>query len=169
MLATFKNNFSIDNSNHSNQQQKQTLRNEKDLILNTNSSLSELNSGNEILKHVNKNIVQNPMHSRLFAVVQIAGSQYKITTEDIVLVRNPFYPTIGDRIRLEKVLLIGGKDFTVLGKPLVSKEFVRIEATVIEKTLSQNVIVFRYKPRKDNRRMDCKFFYNYECFFIQSK
>lgn len=32
-----------------------------------------------------------------------------------------------------------------------------IEATVIEKTLSNNVIVFRYKPRKDNRRMDCEF------------
>jgi large subunit ribosomal protein L21 len=54
------------------------------------------------------------------------------------------------------VLLVGGRDFTIAGKPLVSKELVRIEATVIEKTLSNNVIVFRYKPRKNNRRMDCK-------------
>ena len=101
--------------------------------------------------------IQNPMHSRLFAVVMIGGSQFKITTEDIILVRNHFYPTIGDRIRLEKVLLVGGKDFTLFGKPLVSKEFVKIEATVIEKTLSNNIIIFRYKPRKNNKKMDCEF------------
>ncbi|RNA19561.1 iron-sulfur NUBPL isoform X1 [Brachionus plicatilis] len=99
-------------------------------------------------------IAQDPRLSRLFAVVMIGGSQFKITTEDVILVKNHFFPTIGDRIRLEKVLLVGGKDFTVIGKPLVSKNFVNIEATVIEKTLSNNVIVFRYKPRKDNRRMD---------------
>jgi hypothetical protein len=55
----------------------------------------------------------------------------------------------------KKVLLVGGKDFTIAGKPLVSKEIVRIEATVIEKTLSNNVIVFSYTPRKDNRKMSC--------------
>jgi ribosomal protein L21 len=43
------------------------------------------------------------LNQRLFAVVSIGGSQYKITTEDIILVRNQFYPTVGDRIRLEKV------------------------------------------------------------------
>ncbi|CAF0784925.1 unnamed protein product [Brachionus calyciflorus] len=106
-----------------------------------------------VFEHCNK-IAQDPRLSRLFAVVMVGGSQYKVTTEDVIMVRNHFYPTIGDRIRLEKVLLVGGKDFTVLGKPLLSKEFVNIEATVIEKTLSNNVIVFRYKPRKDNRKMD---------------
>ena len=38
-----------------------------------------------------------------------------------------------------------------------SQQFVSIEATVIEKTLSNNIILFTYKPRKDNRRMRCKF------------
>ena len=41
--------------------------------------------------------------SRLFAVVMVGGSQYKVTTEDIIVVQNSFYPTIGDKIRLEKV------------------------------------------------------------------
>lgn len=86
----------------------------------------------------------------------IAGSQFKVTTEDVIVVRNAFHPTIGDKIRLEKVLLVGGKDFTVVGKPLLSKQFVRVDATVIEKTLSQDVIIFTYKPRKDNRKWNCK-------------
>ena len=46
---------------------------------------------------------QDPRSSRLFAVVMIGGSQFKITTEDVIMVKNHFYPTIGDRIRLEKV------------------------------------------------------------------
>lgn len=49
----------------------------------------------------------------------IAGSQFKVTNEDVIVIRNPFYPTIGDKIRLEKVLLVGGNDFTIVGKPLV--------------------------------------------------
>lgn len=49
----------------------------------------------------------------------IGGSQYKVTNDDVIVVRNHFYPTIGDKIRLEKVLLVGSKDFTVVGKPLV--------------------------------------------------
>ncbi len=72
---------------------------------------------------MNKNVLlrssSDPRYSRLFAVVMIAGSQYKITVDDTIIIRNPFYPTIGDRIRLEKVLLVGGKDFSVLGKPLL--------------------------------------------------
>ena len=47
---------------------------------------------------------QNPRLSRLFAVVMIGGSQFKVTTEDVIVVRNHFYPTIGDKIRLEKVI-----------------------------------------------------------------
>ncbi len=49
----------------------------------------------------------------------IGGSQFKVTTEDVIVIRNHFYPTIGDKIRLEKVLLVGGKDFTVVGKPIL--------------------------------------------------
>lgn len=40
---------------------------------------------------------------RLFAVVQICGKQRKITSEDIIVVEGYFPPTVGDRIRLEKV------------------------------------------------------------------
>ena len=71
-----------------------------------------------IYNHLNAKC-KDPRLNRLFAVVMIAGSQFKVTTEDVITVRNSFYPTIGDKIRLEKVLLVGSSDFTVIGKPLL--------------------------------------------------
>jgi large subunit ribosomal protein L21 len=69
---------------------KQVDKNEKQVI-------------KSVTEHCNK-IVQDPRLSRLFAVVMIGGSQFKVTTEDVIMVRNQFYPTIGDKIRLEKVI-----------------------------------------------------------------
>lgn len=71
-------------------EEKQIDKNDKNIIKN-------------VFDDCNK-IVQDPRSSRLFAVVMIGGSQFKITTEDVIMVKNHFYPTIGDRIRLEKVL-----------------------------------------------------------------
>lgn len=53
---------------------------------------------------VNEAIV-DPAVGRLFAVIQVAGKQYKITTDDIIVVEGFFVPEVGDRIRLEKVRL----------------------------------------------------------------
>lgn len=90
--------------------------------------------------------------SRLFAVVHIRGLQRKVTTEDLVIVHGSFPPNIGERIRLEKVLLVGSKDFTLIGKPLLSRTLVNVEATVIEKTLTHSKPCLNYRPRKNDRK-----------------
>ena len=59
----------------------------------------------ETIDEVNKEI-QTKAHGRLFAVIHIAGKQFKITTDDIIVVQGYWAPDIGDRIRLEKVLRI---------------------------------------------------------------
>ncbi|CAL1531425.1 unnamed protein product [Lymnaea stagnalis] len=89
---------------------------------------------------------------RLFAVVYIRGMQHKVTTEDIIAVKLDFPPTVGDKLRLEKVLAVGGKDFTLFGQPLLSREVVRVDATVVEKTLSHNRIWLVYRKRKNFKR-----------------
>uniref|UniRef100_A0A3B3XGG4 Large ribosomal subunit protein bL21m n=1 Tax=Poecilia mexicana TaxID=48701 RepID=A0A3B3XGG4_9TELE len=73
---------------------------------------------------------------RLFAVVHFAARQWKVTNEDLILVENHIEAECGDRIYLEKVLLVGAEDFTLVGRPLLGKELVRVKATVIEKTES---------------------------------
>ncbi|XP_064628559.1 large ribosomal subunit protein bL21m-like [Lineus longissimus] len=86
---------------------------------------------------------------RLFAVIYINGRQRKITTEDIIIVEGQFPPDIGDRIKLEKVLLVGSKDFTAIGRPMLNRNQTTIEATVIEKTLETTKPFYTYK-RKQN-------------------
>lgn len=56
---------------------------------------------------------------RLFAVIYLGGHQWKITTEDILVVQGHMHFDVGDRIRLEKVLLVGGENFTLVGRPLL--------------------------------------------------
>lgn len=51
---------------------------------------------------------------------------------------------------------MGGKDFSLIGKPLIQRDLVKVEATVIEKTLSHTKIHFRKKRRKQYKRIHCK-------------
>lgn len=89
---------------------------------------------------------------RLFAVVHFAGHQWKVTNEDLILIENHIDAECGERIRMEKVLLVGAEDFTLVGRPLLGKELVRVEATVIEKTESWPKIHMRFWKRHRYRR-----------------
>ncbi|KAI9581271.1 39S ribosomal protein L21, mitochondrial [Glossina fuscipes] len=89
---------------------------------------------------------------RLFAVVHLCGKQFKVTAGDIILVEGYWPPAIGDQLSLEKVMLAGGKDFTLIGMPLVEPGLVDVKATVIEKTLSHTKTIFKKKRRKQYMR-----------------
>lgn len=54
------------------------------------------------------------------------------------------------------MLLAGGSDFTLVGRPIVQKGLVKVEATVIEKTLSHTKTNFKKKRRKQYKRINCK-------------
>uniref|UniRef100_A0A671QJG5 Large ribosomal subunit protein bL21m n=1 Tax=Sinocyclocheilus anshuiensis TaxID=1608454 RepID=A0A671QJG5_9TELE len=84
---------------------------------------------------------------RLFAVVHFASRQWKVTDEDLILIENHIDAACGDRIRMEKVLLVGGNDFTLVGKPLLSRDLVQVHATVIEKTESWPMVHMRFWKR----------------------
>lgn len=58
---------------------------------------------------------------------------------------------IGNEIVLKKVLLVGTREWTAIGVPLL--ENARVYATVEEQTLTQKVLVFKYKRRKNYRRL----------------
>ncbi|XP_059185388.1 39S ribosomal protein L21, mitochondrial [Centropristis striata] len=92
-------------------------------------------------------LIQQQDFGRLFAVVHFAGRQWKVTGEDLILIENQIEAECGDRIRMEKVLLVGAEDFTLLGRPLLGKDLVRVEATVIEKTESWPRVHMRFWKR----------------------
>lgn len=69
------------------------------------------------------------------------------------------HPTnVGDVIRAEKVLLLGSRDFTLLGRPLLRPDLVRVEATVVEKSLTHTKTIFRNRRRKNYMRINCNYF-----------
>lgn len=116
------------------------------------SQSTDVIKSREIVEAVNAQINSEDL-GRLFAVVHVAGFQRKVTVNDIIVVETSSYPSVGTRIRLEKVLLVGSKDFTLVGRPLLSRSVVNIEATVIEKTLSPMVLSFLMVRRRRVRKL----------------
>uniref|UniRef100_F6QZ32 Large ribosomal subunit protein bL21m n=1 Tax=Macaca mulatta TaxID=9544 RepID=F6QZ32_MACMU len=110
-----------------------------------------LPSPTEVVRRVNE-LIATGQYGRLFAVVHFASRQWKVTSEDLILIGNELDLACGDRIRLEKVLLVGADNFTLLGKPLLGKDLVRVEATVIEKTESWPRIIMRFRKRKNFKK-----------------
>ncbi|XP_030622185.1 large ribosomal subunit protein bL21m isoform X2 [Chanos chanos] len=104
-----------------------------------------------IVKKVN-NLLENGEYGRLFAVVHFASRQWKVTNEDLILIENHIDAECGERIRLEKVLLVGGEAFTLIGRPLLGRDLVRVEATVIEKTESWPMVHMRFWKRHRYQR-----------------
>ncbi|XP_075568027.1 large ribosomal subunit protein bL21m isoform X2 [Pelecanus crispus] len=105
----------------------------------------------EVVQKVNK-MIATGQYGRLFAVVHFASKQWKITSEDLIMMDNVLEAECGDRIRMEKVLLVGADDFTLIGRPLLGKDLVRVEATVIEKTESWPKINMRFRKRHNYQK-----------------
>lgn len=104
-----------------------------------------------VIKTVNEAAKNN---NRLFAVVHICGKQFKVTDNDLVLIDGYWPPSVGDRIKLQKVLLVGGKDFTLIGRPVLDTNTVSVTATVVDKDLSHTRTNFERIKRKQYMRIN---------------
>lgn len=111
----------------------------------------------ETITKVNNQIEENS-HGRLFAVIHFAGKQRRVTDGDLIMVEGTHPTNVGDVIRAEKVLLLGSRDFTLLGRPLLRPDLVRVEATVVEKSLTHTKTIFRNRRRKNYMRINCNYF-----------
>jgi large subunit ribosomal protein L21 len=84
----------------------------------------------------------------MFAVVEIAGKQFKVAPNEKLLV-----PTLkekeGAKVRFDRVLLVGKEKEVKVGNPLVSGS--RVEATVVAHGKGEKVTVFKKKRRKGYR------------------
>jgi large subunit ribosomal protein L21 len=84
----------------------------------------------------------------MYAVVEIAGKQYKVSNHDQILV-----PTRkekpGDIVKFDRVLLLGSDKEITVGHPVVAGA--SVEATVMDGVKGAKVIVFKKKKRKGYR------------------
>ena len=90
-----------------------------------------------------------PPPPKRFAVVELGGTQYKVAADDVIAVEK-MQVEVGSIIHVNRVLLVGSKDATIIGSPLVKDA--SVEAVVEEQTLADKVIVFKKKRRKGYRR-----------------
>lgn len=114
---------------------------------------TSLNSGlPNVLRTIENDSKLDIAGKKLFAVVHIAGKQFKISNNDIIMTNNKIDAECGDVIRLEKVLAVGSKTFTLLGQPLLKRELVNVEAIVMEKTKGEKKVAFKKKRRKNYKK-----------------
>lgn len=85
-----------------------------------------------------------------FAIVEHSGTQFKITNDDVIVSDRMEGVDIGQIIELNKVLLIGKKDVTYLGRPYVIGA--KVMAVVEEQTKDKKVIAFKMRRRKNSKR-----------------
>lgn len=84
----------------------------------------------------------------MFAVVEIAGKQYKIAPNDKIYVPT-LKEKVGAKLKFDKVLLLGGEKEIKVGNPLVSGA--SVEGTIVDHVRADKVIVFKKKKRKGYR------------------
>lgn len=81
----------------------------------------------------------------MFAVVEIAGQQYKVSKADRIFV--PLLESeVGSKVTFDKVLLLGDEKVTKIGTPVISGSVV--EAKILEHVRDEKVTVFKKKRRK---------------------
>ena len=85
----------------------------------------------------------------MYAVVDIAGKQFKIAQNDKILVPSQG-KKVGSKMKFDKVLLLGEDKQISVGNPLVAGA--TVEATVLGDMKDDKVIVFKKKKRKGMER-----------------
>ena len=99
-------------------------------------------------------------HGRLFAIIGVDLNQWKITEGDLLMLLKETGASLGQRIRLEKVLLVGSKDFSLIGRPLLPRDLINVEATVVEKSLGHKKVNHYKDPATRARHTKCKDFFS---------
>ncbi|KAL0906677.1 hypothetical protein M5K25_025190 [Dendrobium thyrsiflorum] len=95
---------------------------------------------------------ENPFkpYEPIFAVVQIGSHQFKVSNGDSIFTERLKYCEVNDKLILNKVLMMGSRTETIIGRPILTEA--AVHAVVEEHALDAKVIIFKKKRRKNYRR-----------------
>lgn len=85
----------------------------------------------------------------MFAVIKTGGKQYKVATNDIILVEK-LEAEEGASISLDQVLMIGEGGNITVGAPVV--QGASVSARVLEQRKGDKIIIFKKNRRHNYRR-----------------
>ncbi|MEN2500249.1 MAG: 39S ribosomal protein L21, mitochondrial [Marteilia pararefringens] len=95
------------------------------------------------------------LRPRSFAFLQLCGDQRRVTEGDSLIVLGTHFLSagpIGTHLRLNKVLLYGTHDFTLIGKPILPENLVGIKAVLVERRLDHLKVTGHFRRRKRFRK-----------------
>lgn len=84
----------------------------------------------------------------MFAIIQTGGKQYNVTENDTLKVEK-LNANVGDKVKLD-VLLVSDGNKTVAGTPVVKSA--EVVAEVVAHGKGEKIVVFKYKPKKNERK-----------------
>lgn len=85
----------------------------------------------------------------IFAAVEIAGTQFKVTVDDVIFVNQLHGCDVNDVLDLDRVMLLGSRGKTVIGRPYVPDASVMV--AVEEHFRDGKVHIFKKRRRKRHR------------------
>jgi large subunit ribosomal protein L21 len=85
-----------------------------------------------------------------FAVIEIGGSQFKVTRDDVIYPNKLAGIDVNDIIALQRVLLVGDVETTVVGRPHIPGA--KVLAAVESQFKDAKVTVFKKKPGTNSQR-----------------
>lgn len=85
----------------------------------------------------------------MYAVVETGGKQYKVSAGEVVAV-DKLPLEVGEKIELDRVLLVADGEEVFVGRPTV--EGAKVLATVTDHLKGPKIIIFKYRPRERYRR-----------------
>lgn len=86
-----------------------------------------------------------------YAVIQIAGKQFKISEGDTITTDRIADKEIGDKVKVSDVLLIADEKTSTVGTPTVDGAEVTLE--VVEHAKGKKVQVVKYKSKSKYRKV----------------
>lgn len=84
-----------------------------------------------------------------YAVVKSGGHQYRVTEGSQVRV-DFMTGKVGDKVKLNQVLLVSAGSALKVGAPLLSGA--SVEATIKEQTRNEKIVVFHTRRRKNSKK-----------------
>ena len=85
----------------------------------------------------------------MFAIVATSGKQFRVTEGDRIVV-DKVSADVGQTVRLDSVLMLGGDQKPLVGTPFI--DGAAVEATVVSHRAGDKIIVFKFEARKRKRR-----------------
>jgi large subunit ribosomal protein L21 len=85
----------------------------------------------------------------VYAIIRTGGHQYRVAPGDTIQVEK-LDAQPGEQVELTEVLMVSGDNGVQVGTPVVSGA--KVLATVVSQDKGEKLIVFKYKPKKRQRR-----------------